>query len=141
MSINISPFHIIDDVGDFLDLGGGVLWVLMALSFLLALAIIYDWLSRKSMNAHTRKTSLAHIKMMVRLAPLLGLLGTVTGMMNVFEVVAVSGASNARALAEAQARATLPTMAGMTIAILGLLFITLLERQRSSQESSQKERS
>ena len=69
------------------------------------------------------------IKTLVAAAPLCGLLGTVTGMIEVFDIMALSGASNARDMAGGVFKATIPTMAGMTVAIFGLLFSTYLERR------------
>jgi len=74
------------------------------------------------------------IKMLVALCPLLGLLGTVTGMINVFDVMAVTGTGNARAMASGVSQATIPTMAGMVVAIAGLYFSKLIE-QRVSKET------
>ncbi|MFW5442837.1 MAG: MotA/TolQ/ExbB proton channel family protein [Methylococcaceae bacterium] len=74
------------------------------------------------------------IKMLVALCPLLGLLGTVTGMINVFDVMAVTGTGNARAMASGVSQATIPTMAGMVIAIAGLYFSKLIE-QRVNEET------
>lgn len=74
------------------------------------------------------------IKMLVAICPLLGLLGTVTGMINVFDVMAVTGTGNARAMASGVSQATIPTMAGMVIAISGLYFSKLIE-QRVSEET------
>ncbi len=74
------------------------------------------------------------IKMLVALCPLLGLLGTVTGMIHVFDVMAVTGTGNARAMASGVSQATIPTMAGMVIAIAGLYFSKLIE-QRVSEET------
>ena len=54
---------------------------------------------------------LIYIKTLVAAAPLLGLLGTVTGMVEVFDVMAITGSSNARAMAAGISKATLPTMA------------------------------
>ena len=62
------------------------------------------------------------LKMLVALCPLLGLLGTVTGMIHVFDVVATLGTGNARAMAAGISRATIPTMAGMVVALPGLYF-------------------
>jgi len=69
------------------------------------------------------------LKTLVALCPLLGLLGTVTGMIEVFDVVAVSGTGNARAMASGISRATLPTMAGMVVALPGLYFCLQLEQR------------
>ncbi|NOQ37136.1 MAG: MotA/TolQ/ExbB proton channel family protein [Methylococcaceae bacterium] len=76
------------------------------------------------------------IKMLIKLCPLLGLLGTVTGMIHVFDVLAVTGTGNARAMASGVSHATIPTMAGMVIAISGLYFNKLIE-ERVSNETHQ----
>ncbi|MEQ8406478.1 MAG: MotA/TolQ/ExbB proton channel family protein [Oceanicaulis sp.] len=68
------------------------------------------------------------IKTLVAVAPLFGLLGTVTGMVAVFDVMAISGSSDARAMSSGVARATIPTMAGMVAALSGLLFSNQIER-------------
>lgn len=78
--------------------------------------------------------TVAAIKMLIALCPLLGLLGTVTGMIHVFDVMAVTGSGNARAMASGVSQATIPTMAGMVIAIAGLYFSKLIE-QRVSDET------
>ena len=68
------------------------------------------------------------IQTLVALCPLLGLLGTVTGMIEVFDVMALSGSGNTRAMASGVSRATVPTMAGMVAAISGFIFSVRLER-------------
>lgn len=73
------------------------------------------------------------IKTLVSLAPLLGLLGTVTGMIQVFDVMAFSGSSNARLMAGGVFRATIPTMAGMVAALSGLLFATIFPRMSARE--------
>ncbi len=73
------------------------------------------------------------IKVLVHLCPLLGLLGTVTGMIHVFDVLAVTGTGNARAMASGVSQATIPTMAGMVIAISGLYFVRLIEERVSDE--------
>ncbi len=71
---------------------------------------------------------LGFIKTVVALCPMLGLLGTVTGMIEVFDVMAVSGSGNARGMASGISKATLPTMAGMVAALSGMLFSIQLNR-------------
>lgn len=73
-------------------------------------------------------TPLGVIKALVALFPLLGLLGTVTGMVAVFDVLATSGSGNPRAMASGVWQATLPTLAGMVLAIGGLFSLAHLER-------------
>jgi biopolymer transport protein ExbB len=67
------------------------------------------------------------IDTIVKLCPMLGLLGTVTGMIEVFDVMA-GGSGNARGMAAGVSKATLPTMAGMVAAISGMLFSVQLRR-------------
>jgi biopolymer transport protein ExbB len=77
--------------------------------------------------------SLTVIRALVALCPMLGLLGTVTGMIEVFDVMAVSGSGNARGMAGGVSKATLPTMAGMVAALSGLVLIVRLERYTKSE--------
>ncbi|MFZ5616883.1 MAG: MotA/TolQ/ExbB proton channel family protein [Pseudomonadota bacterium] len=78
------------------------------------------------------------IKILVTVTPLLGLLGTVTGMVYVFDVMAVTGSTNARLMAEGISRATLPTMAGLMVSVSGVLFTYWYERfvQKASTDLS-----
>ncbi|MDH3748817.1 MAG: MotA/TolQ/ExbB proton channel family protein [Gammaproteobacteria bacterium] len=76
---------------------------------------------------------IAMIQTLVALCPLLGLLGTVTGMITVFQVLAVSGSGNVRAMAGGVSQATVPTMAGMVGALSGVLFVTLLTRRAARE--------
>ncbi|MCP5325667.1 MAG: MotA/TolQ/ExbB proton channel family protein [Oceanospirillaceae bacterium] len=66
--------------------------------------------------------NLSLIGLLIALCPMLGLLGTVSGMVSVFDVMAVTGTGNAREMASGISKATLPTMAGMVISLLGLYF-------------------
>ena len=68
------------------------------------------------------------IQTIVAVSPMFGLLGTVTGMIEVFDVMASAGSGNARGMAAGVSKATLPTMAGMVAAISGMLFIVQLRR-------------
>jgi biopolymer transport protein ExbB len=73
------------------------------------------------------------IQTLVALCPLLGLMGTVTGMIKVFGVMAVSGSGNVRAMAAGVSQATVPTMAGMVGALSGVLLVTLLSRRAARE--------
>ncbi|MCA8888046.1 MAG: MotA/TolQ/ExbB proton channel family protein [Parvularculaceae bacterium] len=68
------------------------------------------------------------IRVLVAVTPLLGLLGTVTGMVYVFDVMATTGSSNARLMAEGISRATIPTMAGLVASVSGVMCISFIER-------------
>ena len=76
----------------------------------------------------SKNKNINQIKGLVALCPLLGLLGTVTGMIEVFDVMAFTGTGNPRAMASGVSKATLPTMTGLVISISGLFAITFLER-------------
>ena len=89
-------------------------------------AIRDELISRVKSNT---TTNVPIIKTLVAIAPLLGLLGTVYGMITVFDSMALAGSSNARLMAEGVFRATIPTMAGMVVAISGLFFATYFERR------------
>ncbi|KDA01347.1 MULTISPECIES: MotA/TolQ/ExbB proton channel family protein [Hyphomonas] len=105
---------------------------------------IAEWRSRSD-----RKSTLAHwvrdklvsevrakaeqnvqlTKAMVALAPLLGLLGTVTGMVAVFDVMAITNGADAKAMSAGVSRATIPTMAGMVASLSGILFTSGMDRR------------
>ena len=70
---------------------------------------------------------------LIGLCPMLGLLGTVYGMIEVFEVLAVLGTGNPRAMSSGVAKATIPTMAGLVAAISGLYIANLLKRKAEDE--------
>lgn len=83
-------------------------------------------ISQLSVELHR---SLPLIKALIAVCPLLGLLGTVTGMIHVFDVMAYVGGGNVKAMADGISLATIPTMAGMVVAISGLFFSANLSRR------------
>ena len=68
------------------------------------------------------------IKTLVALCPLLGLLGTVWGMIEVFNIMAVTGGGDAKSMAGGVQQATIPTMAGMVAALSGVFANTYVTR-------------
>ena len=94
-----------------------------------------SWYARRIREGLVSETSLALkqnvglIKVLIAICPLLGLLGTVTGMIAVFDVMTYSGGGNARAMAGGVSMATVPTMAGMVAALSGVYFGTWLEHK------------
>lgn len=84
------------------------------------------WLSRAQIRL---QRYMPMVRVLIALCPLLGLLGTVSGMVQVFDVMALSGTGNPRAMAAGVSRATVPTMAGMVIAISGLFCLARLDQQ------------
>ena len=105
---------------------------------------ISEWQSRsdhKSTYAHWVKDKLVSevrqsaemnvtlTKALVALAPLLGLLGTVTGMIQVFDIMAITDGADAKAMSAGVSRATIPTMAGMVASLSGILFTSGMDRR------------
>jgi len=92
---------------------------------------------RKLLSEATREIrgGLGMIKALVALASLFGLLGTVTGMIQVFDVMATLGTGNARAMASGVSAATIPTMAGMVVSISGLYPILWFEKTLAQETS------
>ncbi|MGF1695297.1 MotA/TolQ/ExbB proton channel family protein [Vibrio lamellibrachiae] len=73
--------------------------------------------------------NLSFIKLLVALCPMLGLLGTVTGMISVFDVMANQGSSDPQLMASGISLATLPTMAGMVAALAGMFVHARLSKK------------
>lgn len=73
--------------------------------------------------------SLATIAVLGSLLPMLGLLGTVTGMINVFEVIALQGSGKPDAMADGISQALLTTASGLIIAIPVIFLHHLLSRR------------
>ena len=73
------------------------------------------------------RSTLPIIEVLVTICPLLGLIGTVTGMIEVFFVMAVTGGGDAKSMAGGVSRATIPTMAGMVGAISGIFAYNYLK--------------
>lgn len=100
-----------------------------------------SWRARKIREANVSEGNmelhalLPLIQVLVALCPLLGLLGTVLGMIGVFEVIAVSGNDDAQAMARGVYRATIPTMAGLVVALSGIYFTVRLRRLADHETS------
>ncbi|MCO7225440.1 MotA/TolQ/ExbB proton channel family protein [Pleionea sp. CnH1-48] len=82
------------------------------------------WISQMSEEL---SSGVGFIKTLVAICPMIGLLGTVTGMITVFEVMAISGTSDPRDMAAGITQATIPTMSGMVAALSGLFVASRLE--------------
>lgn len=72
---------------------------------------------------------LAFIAVLAAIAPLLGLLGTVTGMIGTFDVLSIFGTGNAKAMAGGISEALITTQTGLVIAIPGLYMYNFLNRR------------
>ena len=74
-------------------------------------------------------TSIGVIQVITAILPLLGLLGTVTGMIKTFEVMTVFGSGNVRGMADGISEALITTMAGLLTALTGIYFASDLSER------------
>ena len=74
------------------------------------------------------------IQVCIALCPLFGLMGTVTGMIEVFQVMAFTGGGDARSMAGGVSKATLPTMAGMVSSLSGVLVMIWIKNKVEENE-------
>lgn len=149
-----------DSGGPVLTLIAGLLFVMWSLIFermwyfgtahrKLIQRVVNNWNTRgdiKSWGAHRiREATISRVNMsvdqnmqiiktMVTLCPLLGLLGTVTGMIEVFNILAITGGGDARSMASGVSKATIPTMAGMVAALSGVFATTWLSRKAEREK-------
>ena len=141
--------------------GGDVLWGILILTVVLWWMVlergwyffvgfssdrdarIQQWLDRpESLISELECLMMKNMKAIpafIALLPLMGLLGTVTGMIQVFDVMANLGSGNPRAMANGVSAATLPTMSGMLVAIIAIPFWTLLDRRYKREVNKLRE--
>lgn len=81
---------------------------------------------------HELERYLAALGTIAAVAPLLGLLGTVIGMIKVFTAIMVNGSGNASVLAGGISEALITTAAGLTVAIPALICHRYFERRIDS---------
>ena len=160
MAIEYQLRTILENIRDFLEAGGPVLWVILVTAFFMWVLIVerywfirltyprlvrraiaqwderpdhHSWCARRIREELISRISaqlhrgLILLNTLVALCPLLGLLGTVFGMVQVFDIMAVTGTGNARLMASGISMATIPAMAGMVVAISGLYFSARLK--------------
>jgi biopolymer transport protein ExbB len=60
------------------------------------------------------------MRVLVPLSPLLGLIGTVSGMLTVFDAMALRGSADARTMANGVSEAMICTLTGLAVSITGL---------------------
>ncbi len=69
------------------------------------------------------------LRVMVPLCPLLGLVGTVSGMLDVFDSMAARGSADARSMANGVSEAMVCTLTGLTVSISGLYPVYYFRRR------------
>jgi len=143
-------FDIFYSIGSFIQKGGDVLIIIFIVAFSMW-SVILDKLfhhflvyrkeiqKTTSENQYQNKkhfleikeklySGMNFIKISIVVAPLLGLLGTVTGMIEVFDIIAILGNSDAKAMSSGISQATIPTMVGMSVALSGMVVKVYLEQ-------------
>jgi biopolymer transport protein ExbB len=83
---------------------------------------------------------LTALKVMAAVAPLLGLLGTVTGMINTFQVITAHGTGDPRLMAGGISEALITTQLGLAVAIPVLVAAALLSRKAQRIASDMEEK-
>ncbi len=97
----------------------------------------YSWYAQSQRNAmlseaeNKLKQNINLLKCLLSLCPMLGLLGTVTGMITVFDTLAAQGSAQPRLMAAGISMATIPTMAGMVAALSGMLAFSRIQKWSS----------
>ena len=81
---------------------------------------------------HNLEKNLSPLGTVAAIAPLLGLLGTVIGMIKVFTAIMIEGTGNAGVLAGGISEALITTAAGLTVAIPAMVFHRFFERRVDS---------
>jgi biopolymer transport protein ExbB len=94
-----------------------------------------SWASRqirKSMISRLNSgmsSNLQVLRVIVPLCPLLGLLGTVSGMLDVFDSMAARGSADARTMANGVSEAMICTLTGLAVSITGLYPVYYYQRR------------
>jgi biopolymer transport protein ExbB len=148
-------FEILYSIKEFIDKGGDVLIVIFIVSFIM-LSIIFDklyfnlfiypkfikkiqpknryWNRKKFLQIKdSLEDSMSLLKITIVVLPLLGLLGTVIGMIDVFDTISILGNSDARAISNGISQATISTMVGMSMAIIGMIFRVYIEQSNKKR--------
>ncbi|MBP1151411.1 MULTISPECIES: MotA/TolQ/ExbB proton channel family protein [unclassified Methylocaldum] len=127
-------------VEDLMDLGGPVMWPLLAVSLLLWTLVLerYWFFLRTLPRFLERRVPLVRspaaviemkialrrhlrlIKTLSGILPMLGLLGTVTGIIETFDLIRVFGSAETRIVARGVSQALITTLAGLVMGLFGV---------------------
>ena len=83
---------------------------------------------------------LTALKVLAAVAPLLGLLGTVTGMINTFQVITLHGAEDPRLMAGGISEALITTQVGLAVAIPIMIAAAFLSRRAQNRLTDMEEK-
>ncbi|QIZ78673.1 MotA/TolQ/ExbB proton channel family protein [Ferrimonas lipolytica] len=141
----------------YLHSGGPVMWPMLGCSVLmlwLAAGLLFrpaayqpelkptgvSWLDERRAQLSQQQwlqhqqEQLQSIRLLATTAPLLGLLGTVSGMITMFRALAQSGLHDGNAISDGIAMAMISTQTGLLIGAPGLLLAYLWQRRLGSQQ-------
>lgn len=142
-------------VEDLMDLGGPVMWPLLAVSLLLwTLVLERYWFflhalprffERHAPPPHSSAATILMAEMKIALRrhlrliktlsgilPMLGLLGTVTGIIETFDLIRIFGSAETRIVARGVSQALITTLAGLVMGLFGVgVFYNLNRRARA----------
>ncbi|MCL2206951.1 MAG: MotA/TolQ/ExbB proton channel family protein [Fibromonadales bacterium] len=118
MPVNL--IHIYEQVFDLLRKGGVIMPIIFAVGWLAWILVLTG-----------KREHYKNIATLAAIAPLLGLLGTVMGMVHTFETIKNFGFGNPVLLADGISEALLTTQAGLLVAFPLLLANTYLKRRNS----------
>src|SRR3546814_20496456 len=79
------------------------------------------------------------LRVTIPIAPLLGLLGTVTAMLEVFDGMMISGSADARTMAYGVSHAMIATLSGLVVSVSGMFFLNRFQMRRSAARRVGKE--
>jgi biopolymer transport protein ExbB len=94
-----------------------------------------SWASRQVRTAMISRlnaamsSNLGILRVLVPMCPLLGLLGTVSGMLGVFDAMAARGSADARSMASGVSEAMICTLTGLAVSITGLYPVYYFRRR------------
>lgn len=88
----------------------------------------------------TLERGLTVLEIVAAISPLMGLLGTVLGMITVFDAITSHGIGNPQVLSEGISKALITTVAGMTAAIPALAFHSWFTRRVDQLSTEMQER-
>ena len=73
------------------------------------------------------------MRVVIPMCPLLRLLGTVTGMLEVFDVMTLQGSADARTMASGVSHAMVATMSGLAVSLSGMFFVNRFQSRVQSE--------
>lgn len=116
----MSLLQIYEQVFEMLRRGGVIMPVIFAVGWVAWILVLIG-----------KKEYCKNIATLAAVAPLLGLLGTITGMVHTFETIERFGFGNPMLLADGISEALLTTQAGLLVAFPLLLANTYIKRKKA----------